>query len=516
MKRGLLLCASVAALWASACSNNGTTITPPPPPGPFSNESLNGQYAFSMTGSEIASSNMTTSNLFTRVGSFTANGKGVITAGAEDITLATGSNEFNFTGGSYSVNGDGTGTLSLIDSSGTLTFSITLASSSNGYLIAMPTDGLSTASGSFVKQDPTAFLVSGISGNYAFDFTGLDASTIPAPESVVGQFFADSAGHFSTGFADDNDGATVVNGGNQPITGNYGIDGANPSDLVNFGRGLFNLGGIQGVFYIVGHNQVKFMETKSGGALAGDAFTQSNIPTTTAGISGGFVYVMGGAGGSGPLTRGGKFMTSGGGLSKIIVDNNNAGTILSLSSTTGTYTIDANGSGRGTLTYSVPGQKNAFNYVFYLISPTQGFVQDQSVGIVADGGLFGQPSATISDSSLAGTYAINWSGLSSTNVTTDEEDLVGQFALSSASLKGTADLNEFASGKQFTGVPMTGTLKLSADPTGHNTFTVNLATTPANNGITFFAYVANNNTVLLMGTQGNVRITGGVLTPQTQ
>jgi hypothetical protein len=45
---------------------------------------------------------------------------------------------------------------------------------------------------------------------------------------------------------------------------------------------------------------------------------------------------------------------------------------------------------------------------------------------------------------------------------------------------------------------------------------VNLATNPANNGITFFAYVANNNTVLLMGSQGSVRITGGVLTPQTQ
>jgi hypothetical protein len=515
MNRTLLLFLGLAALWASACSGGGTTITPPPPSGPFSNSSLQGQYAFSMTGSEIASSGLTSSNLFTRVGSFTADGKGVITAGAEDINLVTGSNEFNFTGGSYSVNGDGRGTLSLIDSSGTLNFSIALTSSSKGYMIAMPTDGLSTAGGSFVKQDSSAFLVSGISGNYAFDFSGLDASAVPQPESVVGQFFADSAGHFSTGFVDDNDGAVIVNGGNQPITGTYAGDPLSPSDLASFGRGVFNLGGIQGVFYIVGHSQVKFMETTSGGALAGDAFTQANIPTTTAGMSGGFVYVMGGSGGSGPLTRGGRFTATGGALSNILVDNNNAGTLLSLATSAGTYTIDSAGSGRGTITYNVSGQKNTFMYVFYMISPTQAVVQDQSIGIVADGSLLGQPSATISDSSLAGNYAVNWSGLSSSDVTSDEEDLVGQIALSSGNLTGTVDLNEFASGKQFTGVPATGTLKLSADPTGHNALTFNLATNPANNGITSFAYVANNNTVLFMDTQ-SVRVTVGVLTPQTQ
>jgi len=61
---------------------------------------------------------------------------------------------------------------------------------------------------------------------------------------------------------------------------------------------------------------------------------------------------------------------------------------------------------------------------------------------------------------------------------------------------------------------MTGNLKLASDPTSHNALTVNLATNPANNGITAFAYVANNNTILLMGTQKTVRITAGVMTPQ--
>jgi len=468
-----------------------------------------------MTGSEIASSGLTSSNLFTRIGSFTADGQGNISGGVEDVHLSTGALRLVFSGGSYTVSSDGRGTLTLIDSSGTLTFSITLTSSSTGYIVDMPTDGLSTASGSFVKQDSSAFLVSGISGNYVFDFSGLDANAAPAPESVVGQFFSDSGGHFSTGFDDDNDGGVIVNGGNQPITGTYAIDGLNVGDLAGFGRGVFNLAGIQGIFYIVGHNQVKFMETTSGGFLAGDALLQSNIPTNTAGINGGFVYVMGGSGVGGPLTRGGKFATSGGNLSKIIVDNNNAGQLISLSASSGTYTIDPQGSGRGTITYNVQGQKNTFTYVFYLISPTQGVIQDQSIGIVADGTLLGQPTTTISDSSLAGTYAISWSGLSSTDVTSDEEDLVGQTKLASGALTGNIDLNEFASGKQYTDIPLTGTLKLSADPSSHNSFVVNLATNPANNGISDFAYIANNNVILLMGTQ-TVRITAGVLSPQTQ
>lgn len=468
-----------------------------------------------MTGSEIASSGGTVSNIFTRVGSFTADGKGNISGGAEDIHLATGANPFTFTGGSYVVSGDGRGTLSLIDSSGTLTFSITLTSSSTGYLVAMPTDGLNTASGSFIKQDPTAFTVSGISGNYAFDLSGVDAASPANPESIVGQFFSNSAGQFSTGLVDDNDGGTIASGS---TSGAYGTDPTSSGDLVNFGRGLFSLGTIRGVFYIVGHNQVKFMETTSGGFLAGDAFSQTGIPTTTAGLTGGFVYVMGGAGGSGPLTRGGRFTTTGGNLLSILVDTNNAGSNTSLSASTGTYTIAAAGSGRGTITYNVSGQQNTFMYVFYLVSPTQAFIQDQSRGIVADGTLLGQTTSTISNSSLAGTYAINWSGLSSTNSVADEEDLVGQFKLSSASLTGAVDFNEFAAGKQYTDVALTGTLTLSTDtlgPAGHNQFTVNLATNPANNGITFFAYIANNNTVLIMGTQkGNVRITAGVLSPQ--
>jgi hypothetical protein len=517
MKRVLSAFVCAAALWAGACSGGGGSITTTPPPNLFSNSDLQGQYAFSMSGSAVDQTT-DTAVPFTRIGSFIADGKGDITGGTEDVNLilaGNGASELSFTGGSYSISGNGKGTLSLIDSTGTITFSITLVSSTNGYLINLPTDGLSAGSGSFVKQNTNSFEVSGISGNYAFDLSGVDPSG--TPESIVGQLVSTGGGGLS-GIADDNDGA-VVNGGLAgaapvSISGNYAADGTQPNDLASFGRGDFSIGGLSGVFYIVGPNEVMLMETTSGGTLLGTALLQSNVPTTAAELSGGFVYAMGGSGSGVPFTRGGKFSASGGTLSSVIVDNNNGGTIFDLSTSTGTYTIDSSGDGRGTITFNVSGFSDAFTYVFYMVSPTQAFVQDQSLNVIEDGTMLAQGSGTISDASLAGNYALNWSGATNTNAGTGEEDLVGATTLGSEALNGTVDINDFGAGGQATGVGLTGTLKLNSDPTSRNAITFNLAT-PAATPITAFGYVAANNNILFVCTQKNVRIMVGVLTPQT-
>jgi hypothetical protein len=527
------LAAAAAAIGAAACSSGGGQVIVPPPNNGFSNSNLKGQYAFSMTGTLFDSATLSTSP-YTRVGVFIADGNGNITGGVEDVNLnlvGSGSPRLSFSGGTYTINSDGRGTLNLTSvgtGGGSLTFSITMTSPSSGYIVDFPSDGTSTASGSFTLQNTNSFAggLSGVSGSYAFDLSGLDGTG--NAESLVGQFVSNGSGTFTSAVVDDNDGGTIAGSGNGVATsGTYAGDNLNAGDLTTFGRGVFTLGGaIQGVFYVVGPNQVKFMETTSGGTLSGDAFLQSNIPTTTAGLSGGFVYVMGGSGTggagfgvAGPVTRGGKFSASGGNLSSIIVDSNNAGTQQSsLSGTSGTCTIDTAGTGRGTVTFTVQGQQNPFTYVFYLISPTQGFVQDQSLGgaIIEDGSLIAQGTSSISNSSLAGTYAISWSGVTIANGgnLVGEEDLLGQVTLSnSGSLSGNVDFNEFSSGFQFTQIGLTGTLQLSADPTSHNKLTINLATNPANNGISAFAYIANNNTILFMTTQ-NVRIAAGVLTPQ--
>jgi len=529
MKRSLTLCLSAAAsLFAAACSGGGgSSVGPPPPNNGFSNNNLSGQYAFSMSGTAVDQTTGTQAP-YARVGSFIADGKGDITGGVEDVNLnlvSGGSNELDINNGSYTINADGRGTLTLNDSTGALSFSISLSSSTNGYIVDFPSNGLSTASGNFVLQTANAFNLSAFSGNYVFDFSGVDPSQ--NPESIVGQIsasLANGVGVFS-GIADDNDGGTV-NGGNAggaTISGSFNTSSPNPSDLTSFGRGEFSIGGVSGVYYIVGPNQVKFMEETSGGTLAGDAFAQSNV---TAGISGPFVYVMGGStvstSGGGPLARGGKFSASGGNLSNIIVDTNNAGQQQSLPSSggsgTGTYTLDTT-TGRGTTTFTLQGASVAFNYVFYMVSPTQAFVQEQTAGpngaVVEDGSMYAQGSGTISASSLAGNYALNWSGEAILNGgnAIGEEDVIGETTVSSgAALSGIVDINENATLAEASNVSLTGMLTLGSDPTSHNALTFNLETNPAGQ-VTAFAYLAANNNILFMTTESN-RIAAGVMTLQ--
>ena len=525
MRARWLVCAGAAALWAAACSNGGSNVVVPPPNNGFSNSSLDGQYAFSMSGTD-ASNPANGEEPFARVGSFITDGKGDILGGSEDVNIfGTGSNDYAITGGSYNVESDGRGTLSLIDSTGTLTFNITLASSTSGYLMFTPTNGLSTASGEFIKQDISSFTLAGLTGNYAFDFSGVDSTG--SPESVVGQLTATPGaglGQFS-GVADDNDGGTV-NGGNAggaAISGSYAAPATSPTDLANYGRIEFAIGGVDGFGYIVGPNQVLFMETSSGGTLAGGAFTQSNIAT---GISGPFVYLMGGStisnSGGGPLARGGKFSASSGNLSSIIVDTNNAGQQQSLPTGgvagTGTYTLDTT-TGRGAMTFTLQGATVAFNYVFYMVSPTQAFLQEQTAGpngaVVEDGSMYAQGSGTISASSLAGNYALNWSGAAVLNGgnAVGEEDLIGEVTMSSGSaLTGNVDINEFATGAEVSNVALSGMLPLSSDPASHNALTLTLQTNPSGK-VTAFAYIAANNSILIMTTQ-STRIAAGVLTPQ--
>lgn len=516
----LFLGAAAVALWTTACGGSSPIIVPPPNNG-FTDSNLQGQYAFSMTGSVANNGSITGVSPFVRAGSFIADGKGGISGGAEDVTtFGSGTEELDFTGGSYTVNSDGRGSLSLIDTTGTVTFSITLASSTNGYIVPFPSDGLSTASGTFVKQNTASFTLAGITGSYAFDISGLDPSG--APESIAGQLAANGTGQFTSGLADDNDGGNINNssGGPLAISGTYADDSLHAGHLASFGRAVFTIGSLTGVAYIVGPNQLKFMETSSGGTLEGDAFLQSGIPTTTTGISGGFVYVMGGSGVSatavnGPFLRGGKLSASSGSLSSILVDTNDAGSVTpGLTASSGTYTIDSSGTGRGTISFTISGQ-NPFSYVFYLISPTQAFVQDQTLNIVEDGSMFAQGTSSISDSSLAGNYAINWSGVTSNNggTSSGEEDLDGEATLgSSGAVTGTIDLNEFSTLSQATGVSITGSLALNADPTSHNALTINLQTNPVGQ-VTAFAYIAANNNILILTTQTN-RIAAGVMTPQ--
>src|SRR5258706_4216901 len=205
-KRVALVVLVVVAIVAAGCGGGYRgSGTPPPPPPKFSNASLVGQHAFSMTGSELCAGS---NGFFTRAGTFSADGKGNITGGLEDINVCSGVATLGFTGGRYCINPSGRGTLSLVNSTGTTNYSITLPSTTQGFIAQTDVD--STASGSFQRQNPAAFSNPAIAGGYAFDFKGVDvAASVVSTASFVGRFDAGGAGHISSGLFDFNISGTL-------------------------------------------------------------------------------------------------------------------------------------------------------------------------------------------------------------------------------------------------------------------------------------------------------------------
>jgi hypothetical protein len=78
---------------------------------------------------------------------------------------------------------------------------------------------------------------------------------------------------------------------------------------------------------------------------------------------------------------------------------------------------------------------------------------------------------------------------------------------SSGDFIGMMDFNEFATGKQFFDVPVSGSLVLSGDGTQANALSVNAQITPART-FNFTVYVVNPNTLLLVGVDTNQVVVG--------
>ena len=501
-KRVCALLALVSlSLVAVACGGGGSNPpAPPPPPGKFSNASLTGQYAFSMTGTELCGG---TGSIFTRVGTFTADGNGHITTGLEDVNVCPGTATLQFTGGQYSIGGDGRGVLRLVNSTGSTDYNIALSTTSDGRIIQ--TDPASTASGSFQRQTSSAFANATISGGYVFDFSGVDVngSTVN-PASYIGRFDADGAGGVLNGLYDSNIGGTAS--GQQVFPGGafYALD--TNGNGTAYGRGTAVIAGRPFAFYVVDATRLKFLSTDFPSALAGDAFAQQNIAFTPASVNGNFAFLIGGSSSSGPITTAGRFTADGNGnISTVVLDENNSGTVTLLPSgtVTGSYTVDSNQFGGGTVTWT-DSKVGSFSFIFYLISPNKAVFQEVDSNIVSDGTFSAQTTTPITSASLAGDYVLGWGAVANA-----EEDYVGQFTLtSSGSATGLADFNVFSSGQQFLGVTLSGTLTINGDGTQANTFTVILQ---GNSPLHFTAYVVDPNTVELVGVDNNIVIAGPLI-----
>lgn len=525
-----MFCATAAfAAFLAACGGSTGFIAPPPPTGGYTNANLKGQYAFSMVGVSANCSVMGGScgAYLARVGSFIADGNGNILGGLEDV-LDLGSAQpatvLSLTGGTYQIQPNGRGTLTLTSASGGLPLSITIKSNGAGYL--MQTDLKASTSGTFTPQMGAPFSTGSLNGSYVFDFSGvsLSASTA-APISIIGQMTATGNGVITGGTLDVNDGnSTAGPSGALAIPASaYQLDSTNGT---SFGRATMTLNGRTYALYIVDATHLKALEEDALGGASGDAFLQSgSIPASNAAFTGSFVYFVGGAsklGSQGPTAREARFTADGTGtLTAISCDENYNGTYTHIGQgsniSSATYSIDTAhaGSGRGTFTFT-DSQHGTRVYVFYMSSPTQAVLQDTSTGIIADGSMFAQSAGPFTLPASTANYIFAWNGvrLGSSTPVPFEENFVGQYALTGAATPNIAGIVDYvelglaSTQDMFTGVGISGTLTMSGDGTNGNAYSIHVSGSPATT-VNFLAYFVNADTVFLVCKDSN-RTTAGI------
>jgi hypothetical protein len=534
MKRIFLAGSIALGLYAAACGGGNGTFTPTPTPTPtpqgsYSVASLNGTYAFSMSGTDN-----TAGLSISRIGSFHADGQGNITMAIEDVNDGGSFSTFNFTAApasKYTMSSDGRGVLTLSHPdvvnpsvADNFTFSIVLDSTSSGLVIE--TDGSSTMSGNFRLQS----ISSAFATAYAFDVSGVDLGN-QTSASFIGQFTTNGVSGVTGGEIDVNDGASPSG----VITLQPGTITLDATNFTNFGRGTVTLNttlnsqllNLSYVFYVVDGSHLVLVENDTLAATSGSATAQTAVPTTVAALPGSFVFAVGGAaisqGVFGSLARAGRFTAdANGNITNLSVDEDFSGGVNAFPKSGGfsnvTFTIDAAGTGRGTLNFTDVTRNQPFQYVFYMASATQGFIQDDSPNVVADGSISAQ-SGTFTAASMAGSYAINWSGVNLSNGF--EEDFVGVIPVSSASSNnisgGVVDFTELGDGKIFTGIPVNGLLTLQGDGTlggaQGNALQLTTSQTPSTT-FNFRAYVVNVNTLIVVGVDSGRVVIGTAVRQQ--
>ena len=154
-------------------------------PGPQA-KAFKGQYAFALHGASVGGQSVSREEGI--AGSITADGKGNIISGVEDFNSATGTFAQLPVAGSYTLDANGTGTLTLVSDQMTQTFSLyaplTGTKIQNASLVQI--DGTAGTGGTLVRQSPTDALV----GNYSFNLSGetFETSGVPNAVSAAGTF----------------------------------------------------------------------------------------------------------------------------------------------------------------------------------------------------------------------------------------------------------------------------------------------------------------------------------------
>ncbi|HWX56006.1 MAG TPA: hypothetical protein VN176_15565 [Verrucomicrobiae bacterium] len=447
----VVILVSLSSLLVVLCGcGGGSNQVAPPPVGGFTNASLNGTYAFAVSGTNAG-------GFFTLAGSLQANGSGMITGGMEDVNSpGTGLLATNIAiTGTYSVRADGRTTATIIPAAGSgfnnVNLDFVLLTSQHGLVVRF--DNNASASGSIDQQTSSAFNLASLAGSFAFNIFGIDGAA--NTDASAGVFTADASGNITGGVQDTNDNGTLSTNATVPPAA---LAISNPSN----GRGTLSITTVADgtrtfAYYVISANQIRLIETDIAPALSGDAFRQSS---TT--ISGSFAFTVAGVGTGGAFVAGGIINTDGSGnvLSTSTEDVNNGGVISQNVALSGTYSVSG---GRGTITLNA----GAIHLAAY---PSMNGIQLLEIDNTTDvsGSAF-QQTGPFSNSTFSGKYGLNATGLAAP--LTPFDFIAQSTADGSGHITGAQDLNN--GGVLTSNLALTGTYSLGAN--GRSTGTLSSA-----------------------------------------
>jgi hypothetical protein len=411
MKKISLALGLGSLVFCAACGTNG--IRGLIGTGHFSNASLNGSYVYQITGWDL---NSASAAPYQESGVFTANGSGTITAGVDDFTETTGAGLANATTGSYSIQSDGTGIITLNGTAfGTLNLNVSLISTSKAYLIEADGTNLTgiafNSTGVAEKQTSTTLPAS----TTAFVFKQHSVSASQDYDSV-GQFSLAANGSL-TGSDDVNRNGTINNGGgtgSAPLTLTASSLFTAP-DTNGRGQATFadSTGATNFNYYIVDGNNIRFHAIDSG--VVGSGRAEAQTGSFTADPLSGKSFAFGSKGddnsGIGAVNTVGSITADSGAITGALDSVQDSTPYANAAISSGSYTaFSANG--RSVLTL-VTGISSGVQQAFWMVNPSRAFfltTQDVSDPSKIEDGTADQQQGTFTNSSLNGQYAFTMDG----------------------------------------------------------------------------------------------------------
>jgi hypothetical protein len=407
---------------------------------------LRGNYAFFLNGFNFET------GAWTMAGSFISDGAGNITSGVLD-TDSVAAQPFNTTiTGTYSIATTGLNTLTIQGQSwGPTTFAFVLDSTGNGRMIEYDdtTGQGNRGSGALRKQDPTAFVLSKLDGNWVFGSTG--ANYLGQRFVVVGQSTL-AGGNISNGTIDYNEGGTY---GTATFTGT--ISTVDPQTGRATGTTQTGQDTSPQVFYVVSTGELIIEQIESHHPNAGSVLQQSGW-FSNASLNGAAVlyyqdiHAAEGADQSGAMII--NFQGNGNG-NVVATDEDLAGTITQKAPGQANYSVAANGA----LTFlggnGVPAG--------FLISQNRAFFVGTGANSIF-GAMEPQTGGPFSNASMQGTYAAG------SLVPLDYPSAHNQVMVGPADGQGTLTLGGDSSGSQgidqFLGTVVTYNIATNGRGTG--------------------------------------------------